>query len=381
MPKYELIITVDDELPAGGAGDPLRDMLNPTKWLLDVCESHGAKLTVMIEMGELWAFEDSANETYAEWLGYNPAASIREQLGRVIAHGHDVQLHLHPQWVGARWRNNAWELDYAHYCLTDFDHEEASGLLRRAKQDLESMLRPSCPGYSCVGYRAGHWNTWPSGPYLAALSAAGLLSDTSVFKGGYADSCAVRFDYRAATSYILPWIAHPDDINQPANNGAGILEIPISTRMCRSYELLTPRRLLSATRILRESRRIAHAAQDAGRTAPEKKSLLRRIAGLLALRPMKLDFCKLSASQMLAMIERLFREYDAGEDAAHPAALVMIGHSKQAGGPQELNRFLAAATRRYGEQLGFSTYQAFVERWLAEVAAPDRITTGGPNHA
>lgn len=372
--SFELIITLDYELPAGGEGDVRRQMIAPTAALLDLCEAHRARLTIMAEMGELWAFEDLANAAYGRALGYEPAHLVRGQLAGAVMRGHDVQLHLHPQWIGGRWAGGHWSLDYTHYRLTDFGLDEAARLLRRGKEDLEALLRPHHPGYACVGFRAGHWSTHPSDLYLAALAKAGLRSDASVFKWGFAESAAARFDYRAAFSNIRPWHAEPGDINRPAPNGRGLLVVPIATELRWPLALLTPSRLRLAGEILRESRRIAASAAGQSRNEQPTRGGPGLFRKLTHRRPVKLDFCKLGAGQMLAMVERLMEQEEPDQTAQDgpPIPLMMIGHSKQAAPAKALGRFLDQAVGRFGERLRFSTYRQFVERYTAaEAAGPE----------
>jgi hypothetical protein len=204
----------------------MRYMINPTENLLRVCHAFGAKLTIMVEIGELWAFEKSANRGFAGHIGYDAAKKIRSQLVQAIKMGHDVQLHLHPQWLGAKWTNNAWQLNYSKYRLTDFDYPEIVEVIHRGRKYLENLLRPHCDGYKCIGFRSGNWNTQPSSKYLRALYDAGIKSDTSVFKWGYVDTDSANIDYRRAHCNALPWIACWEDINLPGKDG-GILEFPI----------------------------------------------------------------------------------------------------------------------------------------------------------
>jgi hypothetical protein len=361
---FSLIITVDYELPAGGRGDVRRHMIDPVNSLQDVCEASGAKLTVMVEIGELWAFERAVNQGYKRTLGYDPAGAIRAQLIELIRRGHDVQLHLHPQWINALWDGRRWLLDYAHYFLTDLLDPDMATFLRRGREDLERLLQPGSPHYRCVGFRAGNWNTHPAQRYLGALRAAGFESDTSVFKWGLASSPFARFDYRQAYSNVLAWYAREDDINV-ASGGPGILEVPITAQLVPFTTLLSLRRALVMCKLLYEERAAREGVRRVrGWTDPLGSAVTGRswIRTIFGRSPCKLDFCKLTAKDLLRIVEDLL---DAYLDRANtvPAPLVLIGHSKHVGAHRNLATFLERIRMSLSDRINFSTYRAFIRAY------------------
>jgi hypothetical protein len=358
---FHLIITLDYELPATSDGDVRRHMIKPTANLLDTCQEHDAKLTVLAEVGELWAFEKIVNAGIREELQYDPAGEIRGQFVDVIQRGHDVQLHLHPQWVNGRWESGQWHLDYGHYRLTDFTDREMVDILRRGKADLEALLRPHDRGYECVGFRAGNWNTHPADRYIAALRTAGLRSDTSVFKWGYADSAAVQYDYRSAHSNVCAWYAEDRDLNNKSSE-QGILEVPIATALVRSIKMLSLKRLWLARKYLQEDGIIEAAVKNTRGSQARSGGLTGRLRKLLGRCPMKLDFCKLTAPEMLGMVRSFIRQCRSRADTL-PIPLLMIGHSKAVGAAPTLGRFLGLLKKECGEMVCFSTYRGFVSEY------------------
>ena len=360
MTEFKLLLTLDYELPINKPPDVIRYMIEPTEVLLDVCRPFNAKLTIMVEIGELWAFENAANRDFAKHLGYDAAAKIRNQLVRAIKRGHDVQLHLHPQWLGARWKQDVWQLDYSKYRLTGLDYHEMVDTFRRGKEYLEILLRPHSDDYSCIGFRAGNWITQPSSNYLRALNEAGLRSDTSVFKWGYLNTALVYLDYRSAHSNILPWVACWDDINS-ASNDVGILEFPIYAEPVSILGLLSMKRLKLASGYFREDRRNARAVRaSTSRAVRSRVSLLNKMRRSFSTYPKKLDFCKLTRREMLRMMENVHRRFAEDPVATH-VPIVMIGHSKDAGNCHDFNSFLEQAYKRFGHWLRFSTYREIIK--------------------
>ena len=77
-------------------------IVKPTTDLLEICEKYDARYTIFAEICEYWAFKEYSQALTAD-LGYTPHREIEHQLTLAIQKGHDVQLHLHPQWIGAKY--------------------------------------------------------------------------------------------------------------------------------------------------------------------------------------------------------------------------------------------------------------------------------------
>jgi hypothetical protein len=357
---FEIILTLDYELPAGGRGDVRQLMVEPTAQLMEICEQYEVKLTIMLEIGELWAFENPANRGFREHLGYDAVAKIRNQLVQAIKRGHDVQLHLHPQWLGARWKQGVWHLDYSKYRLPGLDYHEMVDAFRKGKEYLEGLLRPHIDEYSCIGFRAGNWITQPSGNYLRALNEAGLKSDTSVFKWGYLNTSSVYMDYRRAHSNVLPWVACWTDINRPGKDG-GILEFPIYAELVSLFGMVSVKRIFLARKYLLEDRAIANAVQSSiSKLRRPFSSFWHKISQVFRKYPKKFDFCKLTTREMLRMIENIHHRYGEDQVVTH-VPIVMIGHSKEVGDCHDFNFFLEQAFRRFGHRLRSSTYREIIK--------------------
>lgn len=46
------VSSLDYEIFGNGSGDMMRDVIQPTNRLLDICDRHNAKMTIMFEVGE-----------------------------------------------------------------------------------------------------------------------------------------------------------------------------------------------------------------------------------------------------------------------------------------------------------------------------------------
>ena len=110
----QLVFTLDYEIHGNGDGCPLELMVEPTDRMLDLFDCYGAKLTIMAEVAEILRFREHAVTTGRDQFGYE---AIVGQLRRAVASAHDVQLHLHPSYCRAVYRDGRWQQDYASYDL------------------------------------------------------------------------------------------------------------------------------------------------------------------------------------------------------------------------------------------------------------------------
>ena len=109
--KVNFLITGDYEIFGNGTGDFIKCVYNPTNKILDVCDRHNVIFTIFADMCEYWSFKRYAEQLKKD-LGYYPHEYFEIQLQDAIKRGHDVQLHLHPQWLDAKYSDKKWSLNY-----------------------------------------------------------------------------------------------------------------------------------------------------------------------------------------------------------------------------------------------------------------------------
>ncbi len=235
--KLGIILSNDWELYGDGSGNYFEVMHRPLENLLRCVENHGAKLTVMAEIGQQWAHMKIAeNEKWAQEICVAWDSIVQETIKRKS----DVQLHLHPQWLNARNQDQKWHVDCDHFAISDFCAPSRVNVLKKGKQYLDRLLQPVDSDYECIAFRAGGYFIEPSKFVIKHLRDAGILCDTSVTKGLYYPGF---FDYRDAHSNCVPWFSSSENIKYKSDNNEGILEIPIYSRNCYDWPLF--RKLVS----------------------------------------------------------------------------------------------------------------------------------------
>ena len=355
----QLILSLDYEIFGNGSGDVRRDMIDPTHRLLDICDRYGAKLTIMFEVAEYWAMKQ-AEEAGLLGLDYSPTRLIEEQVKSAVTCGHDVQLHLHPWWVGARFERGNWLLRPELRTITDLpnglgceaDPMSVTGILCKGKRTLERIIRPVHSRYECLVYRAAMFWGHPSGQLIAGLKRAGMLADSSVVPGLHETAC-VPTDYRDTPSAIGYWWTQADDISQSGPKGEHIVELPVYSRM-RPYICNLKWTKLYATikrHQVEQANTHGHGMMEARKSVDPFGQIVRK---LCMRQPIKYDFCKLSAGDMTRWLRRAIRcDVECGGPSFTP--VVMLGHSKDFWNDRNLEIFLRYVRDNYRLQVRFST--------------------------
>jgi SAM-dependent methyltransferase len=217
-------LTLDYEtwqpVPAGRRIDWETDVFGPTDALLDACDAEGARLTIFAELGEHAFLREHEPEL---------ATRMESQWRDAVQRGHDVQMHLHPNWLpelGARFEGGRYVWDER---LTRAeDHPDLVELIGRLKQALEELIRPIDPAYETVAFRAGGYEAQPFRRLAEALRANNMWCDSSVYRGGRRPGQC--HDYTHPFDAHQPWFAsHVDPQLKAPPAERGIVELPVAT--------------------------------------------------------------------------------------------------------------------------------------------------------
>ena len=342
--KPHLILTVDYEVFGNGSGCLDACVLQPAERMMVVAERFGAPLTFFAETLEFIAMSAQMQDRRAQ-----------RQLCDALARGHDVQLHLHPQWHGARLdEQGRWQLDMDRWRIGDLSRAEAYSLIRLGKRWLEDEVAAHAPGYCCLAFRAGGWCIQPSHHVVQALQAEGFTLDSTVVPGQWRAGAGEWSDFRAAPD--LPFWRADGDVCQPA--AQGLWEVPIAVGRIGKW------RHLASIRASRKLSTHGLAPGCAGSyLGPEgsawhhwwsKAVRLRQLGSVM------LDFSTMSAEVLIAITKQWASGHESGKGEIPVVAIAHTKNFTQASA-DHLAAYLAWAQR---EGVIFSTYG----RWLAEVA-------------
>jgi hypothetical protein len=221
----QLVLTDDWELRGNGSGNMRAIQFATLRRLRSTYETNGLhgsfNAEVMQQLAHLRFGQDHAE--------LRVLASEWEELVRdTYSRGHDVQLHLHPQWSQSNYTDGSWALSGA-WSLVDYTRESIGSMLAQCKEYLEGLLRPIDPSYRCVSFRAGSWCVAPSPDALDVLSELGFVFDMSVVDGIVSSTGRVRIDYRNVDEPFLPYYPFMHDARLVADSPQPIVCVPTHT--------------------------------------------------------------------------------------------------------------------------------------------------------
>lgn len=222
-PLIYLSLTDDWELRGNGAGDIEEIQFRPMRELVRIYNRHNVRSTFNAEVMQQLTFRRFERE-FPELRRL--ADSWDAHVIEAFRQGHDIQLHLHPQWTKAEYRDGNWKLS-GDWSILNYDEQEAYRLLSAGKQYLENLLRPVNPDYACVSFRAGSSVIAPSPFILNTLVRLGIQLDMSIVGRMYHDTRNVRIDYRGVEEDFLPFYPRMTDARRVSDSEERIICVPI----------------------------------------------------------------------------------------------------------------------------------------------------------
>ena len=317
----DLILTLDYELWGDGSGNVFQQIIEPTNKILNICDENKIKITIFFEAIEYLKLREEWEKGNSMGYDKNPITAIEDQLQKAALNGHDIQLHIHPQWVNAKYSNDKWEVDFSNWRLGDFRIDSdysIEDLLRDGKKTLEDFIKPVIFDFECIALRAGGYNIMPSKEVFSAMQSLGLKADSSVFPGGYVNGYLSRFDYRNIPLGLDYWWANSNDITQMSDNEKEIMEIPI-------FALMQPRwkKILDFQKIKSILGNHQSAITSARQETISKKTIFEKIKFLFGKEALTWDFCLFNTS-----LHKKYLNYIETNLLNKRNLFVLIGHPK-----------------------------------------------------
>jgi hypothetical protein len=312
LQMIDIIFTIDYELYGNGEGGLQELVYEPAEKLISIFQDRGTRFVAFIELAELEMIDS---------LGTDKAIdNVKGQLKEFYNKGVEIGLHLHPQWYGAHYEHGSWSLDYDEYNLCLLPRERIAHIIERSIRYIRTIL--DIKEFVPISFRAGNWLFKPTQIIADVLSNYGIRVDSSVIKGSVFRQYKV--DYRRAlrNGYYWPFSHSVESYDL---NGT-LIEVPIYSEMIYAWRMLSPKRVLLQKK----------GISMAGGT--RKKDLSRLLDFLRLKQPIKLDYCRMTFSELVRMTEKIVQEDLKSKGQYKP--IVAIGHTKELEDYKTIDKYL-----------------------------------------
>lgn len=370
-----LILTNDWELFGDGSGDYFSLQHKPLEDLLERLKGSNVKITLMAEVCQQLAHR-AFSVQYPELESI--ANAWDEVALRAVREGHDAQLHLHPQWLGAERNGDKWKLNMNRWAISSLPPEEISILIRKGKQYLEELIKPHKSDYSCICFRAGAYCLQPERFVLSALKENNILCDTSVTKGFVLTGF---FDFREAHSNLVPYITDDSNICKSSDKEEGLLEMPIySTEGMESkalakffpklnslvkYGVIPDERDLKWQKERERVKNKLYPREARFYKKYDKKNLSWYLSAIANRGAQQLDYDFLAPKVFVKMLNDIInnRKYKPYFEKGIRLPVVATGHIKDMHNSDNLLRIIELISSKLSGQVEYSTLSASSLKW------------------
>jgi hypothetical protein len=224
QPTIYLALTHDWELRGDGSGDIEQIQFAPLRRLLEIYAKFGARTTILPDVMQQLAFRHHEDvDPELKRLGDSWDQHLRE----AFQQHHDIQLHLHPQWLNAEYENGCWH-PRGDWSILNYERETAYKMLASSKQYLEVLLTAIDSSYRCLAFRAGALAAAPSAYLFDSLASLGIELDVSMAGGVFVNNKYLQLDYRHCQETFLPFYPAMEDARKVSDKREDIVCVPLN---------------------------------------------------------------------------------------------------------------------------------------------------------
>jgi hypothetical protein len=343
---------VDDwEVRGNGSGDPRVLQFEPMRKLVKIFNKHGVRGSFNAEVMQQLTYR-SQQERFPELKAI--ADEWEEVVTECVRQGHDIQLHLHPQWLGASYQGHGhWKLG-GDWSILNYPPQQIRAMLVTGKHYLEGLLRNVDPAYACVSFRAGSWCAAPSDSLMLILSELGFVFDMSIVAGIRNDTPQVKLDYTRCEEPFVPYYPEMMDARRVSRSVEPIVCIPTNSFSGARFALFRRDfgRACSAlqrkARILKNGNGAARAALSRGNSGDEWTNkgesgaigLLKRVVKRYLLGQVHIaDVSRLDYAMMRQMMGHIRRQVE--RSGLPDVPVILENHTKDIHDFADIERFVA----------------------------------------
>lgn len=167
--KFLLLIEDDCEVMGNGLGNVMEHQFLPSLMMMELAQKYNVKMTFMVDVAHQLTLRRHLHDAKLRIQ-----SEIWDDMVLLMkSMGFDVQLHLHPQWVDAKYQDGNFFLN-SNWNIGRCDRQTQRLLVTQAVSYLQELIRPTFPDYSVHTFKAGSWGMQPSSSLLELFNDMGI---------------------------------------------------------------------------------------------------------------------------------------------------------------------------------------------------------------
>ena len=171
----DIILTLDYELFNGKQSGSVQNcLLKPTNELIKVLDRHEFKATFFVDVCFLLKLKSLSSgflELERDWK------AVYSQIKQLSDNGHDIELHMHPNWHRATYSDGVWSSNVDDYKLSDMPVNAANSFFRDGIELLSSIIEKPIRAFRAGAYCLQTYKQYPD-----IFRNYGIEIDSSVFR-------------------------------------------------------------------------------------------------------------------------------------------------------------------------------------------------------
>jgi hypothetical protein len=229
-PTIHLVLSDDWELRGNGSGNMRALQFDTMLRLADTYERVGLRASFNVEvMQQLAHLRLGSQHPQLERLAHQWEDVVQS----VYRRGHDIQLHLHPQWSDVQYEDGRFQLR-GDWSILNYSATDVRQMVGQGKAYIENLLGSADRPHRCISFRSGAWAVAPSPHLLRILAEQGIVIDMSVVDAMVYRTRNVTVDNRDIDEPFLPYYPEPDDARRVADTRQPLVCVP--THSARGLE-------------------------------------------------------------------------------------------------------------------------------------------------
>ncbi len=218
--NFYIILEDDWELKGNGLGNVAELQYLPSLFLMNLCKKLNIKMTFMVDVAQQLKFIEYSNY---------PEIEIQKELWDNTVklmkyNGFDVQLHLHPQWVNAKYDGHYFYVDND-WNIGNYDEIIQKNLIQKSIKYLNDLFKFIDPQHKIISFKPGSWGMQPSEILFNLLSKNDIELVVGIKKGLYIPNLNV--DYRNLEESVYPYYPDFKDITKLSPQKNNIILLPL----------------------------------------------------------------------------------------------------------------------------------------------------------